>query len=315
MTRPSALLLLLLSSPLVSCGEPTRTQNQRAPIREVVAVTSAPAELIAAVGLEPANLERVGHAESGSWDANWSPSDAELASLVTARRVILMGAEFEPWAQRAGLAPSRTLHLSQGLDPSALISTATVNHTHGKGPAHSHGGLVPTTWTDPDLLRAMIHGTGELIAGVLAVADSPAASDAAVQRRLALEQQLLEYQAALLELKTALAGRRLFAAGHGLEYVARAVDAPLLVTLIDVGPTGSRSDHAASLLEAAAREPDHAGMLVWLGPIDAGFAQGALDDLGLTSVPFDLARGGAGKTVLSRLTASVRALASAAAPK
>ena len=309
MLRLSALSLVLIS--LASCGAKSSTGVERAKIREVVAVASAPAELIASITLEPASLERVG----AEWSADWSPSDADLNSLVTARRVILMGAEFEPWAQRAGLPPSRTLDLSQGLDPSALISTATVTHTHGKGPAHSHGGQVPTTWTDPALLRAMVHGAGELITGVLPIVDSAAASEAAVQRRLALEEQLKDYEAALQELKTALGGRRLFAVAHGLEYIARAADAPLLVTLLEIGAGGSRNDHAASLLEAAAAEPGHAGVLVWLGPIDAAFAQIARDDLALTSVSFDVASGGSGATVLDRLTASVRLLGSTVSVK
>ncbi len=293
---------------LTGCGAEAPAGQARASIRDVVTVASAPAELIASLTLRPENLQRVGD----EWSAKWSPTDEDLAALVTARRVVLMGAEFEPWAQRAGLPPSRTLKLSEGLSASELISTATVTHTHGKGPAHNHGGMVPTTWTDPALLRAMIHGAGELLAGAIPNADdSAAAADAAVAKRLAMEDQLTDYEAALEELKAALAGRKLFATGHGLEYVARAAEAPLHVALLEIDSNGTPNDHAAALLEAAATEPGHAGVLVWHGPIDPAFAEIASGDLGLTSVAFDLGRGGPGATVMTRLSAGVRALTSA----
>ena len=138
--------------------------------------------------------------------------------------------------------------LPAGLDAAALIHTATVSHTHGKGPAHSHGGAVPTTWTDPALLRAMVHGAGELLAGVLETPESAGSAAAAVARQEAFAVSLAEYEAALGDLKTRLAGRRLFAVDHGLEYVARAADAPLLVTLLELEAGGGRNDHAAALL-------------------------------------------------------------------
>ena len=200
-------LPLLFAACLAACSQPSPEGSggaARAAIREVVAAASAPAELIASAALGPEQIERIGHAPGSAW----SPSDEELKALVTARRVVLMGAEFEPWAQRAGLPPSRTLELSDGLDPSLLISTATVTHTHGKGAAHNHGGLIPTTWTDPALLRAMVHGAGELLAGALPIVDDSRAAEAGVERRLALEEQLKDYEASLEELKTALAGRR-----------------------------------------------------------------------------------------------------------
>jgi ABC-type Zn uptake system ZnuABC Zn-binding protein ZnuA len=303
MSRTIAIVLLFVV-PLFGCGAESPTGEARAGIREVVAVASAPAELLASVTVNPADLQRIGD----EWKADWSPTDEDLRAIVTARRVMLMGNEFEPWAQRAGLPPSRTIELSEGLSADDMLFTATVTHTHGEGPAHNHGGVVPTTWTDPALLRAMIHGAGELLAGALAVEDSPAAADAAVQRRLALEEQLKDYESALEELKAGLAGRRLFATAHGLEYVARAVDAELQVTLLEAGPDGKRNDHAAALLEAAAEEPGHAGVLVWLGSVDEEFAEMASTELGLKSVAFDLGRGGSGATVLSRLAASVRAV-------
>lgn len=301
---------------LYSCGAGSGAGSgvgaARATVRDVIAVASAPAELIANLSVGPAGVERLGaDAETGA--LAWAPSDADLKALVTARRVLLLGNEFEPWAQRAGLPPSRTITLAGGLSPDAVLTTATVSHTHGQGPAHSHGGAVPTTWTDPALLRAMVHGAGELLTGVLETPEGPGAADAAVARHQSFGEELLAYEEALEALKSKAAGRRLFAVAHGLEYIARAAEMPLLVTLLEIEAGGGRNDHAAALLEQAASEPGHAGVLVWPGPIDEDFAKVAKEQLALTSVRVELGYGGDGDGLIQRLTQSVTHLTAAIA--
>ncbi len=297
---------------LVSCGDATDTGTERAPLRDVVAVASAPTEFVAQVILGADSIERV---NAGAWTSAWSPSDQDLSSLVTARRVLLIGAEFEPWAQRAGLPPSRTVTLSEGLSPEALLSTATVTHTHGKGPAHSHGGQVPTTWTDPALLRGMVHGAAELLAGVLPTDDEATASAAAVERRRAFEDEVAAYEAALGSLAEAADGRRLFAVAHGFEYIARAAKVEVYVALLEAEDGSGRNDHAATLLGQAAKQPGHAGVLLWPGPIDQEFAAAVEEEFGLQSVAVDLGQGGPGATVLRRVTAGLQVLTEALAGK
>ncbi|QDV08542.1 Periplasmic solute binding protein family protein [Planctomycetes bacterium Poly30] len=312
MPVPRFALLLAVALDGLSCGGASAPGAERAGIREVVTVASAPAELIAEVSVGPGLVERLGADASAG---GWSPSNADLVSLVTARRVLLMGAEFEPWAQRAGLPPSRTITLGDGLSRDAFIATATVSHTHGQGPSHSHGGVVLTVWTDPAQLRAMVHGAGEMLAGVLEAPEAPDAATQAVKRHEAFEAEVAAYEAAIADLKERVGGRRLFAVAHGLEYVARAADAPLLVTLLEIEASGERNDHAAALLEQAAAEPGHAGVLVWLGPIDAPFEKIAKEGLGLTSVRVDLGLEGSGATLLSRMTKSLEGLSAAVAPR
>ena len=304
---------------LAGCGgSDSGEAAERKAARDVVTVASDPAEAIARIALPAGAVERLG---VGTASASWSPTDADLGALTTARRVILVGAEFEPWSQRAGLPPSRTLTLAEGLDPAALISTATVTHTHGKGPAHSHGGVVPTVWTDPALLRGMVHGVGELLAGVLPE-ETAGTAEAATSRRQAFEAELSDYEAALVELKEAAGGRTLFAVAHGLEYVMRAAEAPLSVALLEVDDSGKRNDHAAALLEEEVNKAGdaHAGVLVWIGPsddaIDATFAAIAERSLRLTSVSFDLgasspAEPASAPDLLRRMTASTRRLSAA----
>ncbi|MEM8713198.1 MAG: zinc ABC transporter substrate-binding protein [Planctomycetota bacterium] len=290
---------------LTGCGSDSPDGAERTPLREVVAVASAPAEFFTtvAIGGGPA-VERLGEQLADA--ATWSPSDSDLAALVSARRTLLLGFEFEPWAQRAGLPPSRTITLADGVDAAALISTATVTHTHGNGPAHSHGGIVPTAWTSPQILRTLMHETGERLAGALTLdgADAKRRGDEAVARRTAFEASVSAYEAELTSLQQALRGRALIAAGHGFEYIARAVEAPLTVVLLEDGS----NDHATDLLEQASAKSGHAGVLLWRGEVHQALADAIEAEHGLASLSLDLGSRGEGATVLDRLTVSIRKL-------
>ena len=109
-------------------------------MRPVVAVTSGPAELLAAAVLGSTRVERI--APEGASLLTWRPGDASLDAMVSARRVLVLGDEAEPWLQRAGLPPSRTLRLDAAVPESRWIEVGSVTHTHGGGESHTHGGVV-----------------------------------------------------------------------------------------------------------------------------------------------------------------------------
>lgn len=303
-------LIGCLAVGLTGCSDPadadrpaSRPARRLAP-RDVVAVASGPAELVARALFGPDKVDQVAGAEA-DWRADtWRPSDDELARLVDARAVLTVGAEFEPWAQRAGLPPSRSVVLAAGLDPAALIQVGTLEHTHGGGESHSHGGQVPTFWTDPDLLEAALGAARP------ALSAEPAASSEGQ-----LQGKIQAYRDALADLGPALGGRRLLASGHGLEYIARAAKIELEVCLVESDASGRRDDGGVRDLEASARAGNAAPLLVWLQPIEDEFAKRVRSKLGLTSLHFDT--GGApqadasGPDTLDRLTASVRSLSAA----
>lgn len=290
-TAAAALAAALL---LCSCGgdEARRRDSSR---RAVVAVTSAPAAWLVELsgGALPAEVV----ASAGADPRRWRPDDAALEALVSAERVLLVSEEFEPWTQRAGLPPSRTLELADLVEPDLLLRTTGVEHTHGTGPAHSHGGTVGTIWTDPAALETLPARVAEALGGSGDGLRAPEGLDA--------------YREALTALGAKAAGRAIIATDHGLEYVARAAGVEVRVALLECGPDGPTNQRGILQAEAFAKKEDDAGLLVWVGEAPhSTFAPAAEAEFGLRSIPFDLGAA-PGSDVLGALTASVRALTEA----
>ena len=301
MRAPRPLLALGLLAPtlvLLACGgapEEDAAAASGAVRRPVVAVASGPAALLAEAAVGPDGVERV--APRGADMASWRPDDDALDAMVSARAVLVVGDGFEPWLQRAGLPPSRTVRLDAAVPEGRWIEVGTFTHTHGGGEAHTHGGVVAEAWTDPAILRAMAARSRERLG-------EGAAPDGDLERRIAA------YEAALTDLSEALEGRALIATHHGLEYLCRAAGIELEVTELELDVAGAPpNDAAVRELEAlAGREGAHAGVLVWPGRLDEAFARKARGALGLRSVDFDLGGALDERDTLERLTESTARL-------
>ncbi len=285
-------------------------------MRPVVAVTSGPAELLAAAVLGSTRVERI--APEGASLLTWRPGDASLDAMVSARRVLVLGDEAEPWLQRAGLPPSRTLRLDAAVPESRWIEVGSVTHTHGGGESHTHGGVVAEAWTDPELLRSMAARTRRQLAGAMVESGPVAPAEAPAEAPgEALGARIDAYAAELGALAEALDGRALIATHHGMEYLCRAAGIRLEVTELELdGDAGPPNDDAVRrLAELAAQEGAHAGILVWPGPLDVAFAEKAQQELGLRSLDFDLGAPLAERDTLTRLTQSAARLRAAIAPE
>lgn len=304
---------LLLSTAIALCGcSDRRAGSEGAPgttaLRSVVAVTSGPAELLAAAAVGPDRVERV--APKGAPLDRWRPDDGALDALVSARRVLVLGDEAEPWLQRAGLPPSRTARLEAAVPEGRWIEVGSFTHTHGGGESHTHGGVVAATWTDPDLLRAMALRSDEQLRGALGGGE-------AAQLPAGLEGRIDAYAAELKALAAALDGRALIATHHGMEYLCRWAGIRLEVTELELDGTGAPPNDAAvrELAELAGLEGVHAGVLVWPGRLDPTFAEMAQQELGLRSVDFDLGGTLSDRDTLTRLTRSAVSLRAAIEPE
>ena len=308
MPRPiHSILAALAVASLAACGGDAQPERSaRGPRSNVVAVASGPTQLVAEA-LLGADLVRT-VAPAGTRMADWRPDDEAIRQMVDARRVLVVGGEFEPWLQRTSLPPSRTVTLTDLVPVDRKIEVGAIEHTHGGGESHSHGGIVPTVWTDPVQLRAAI----------AALAESLPASLDGVERtnvqapRAALLGRIDAYEASLRELGATASGRTVIATDHGLEYVARAAEVELEVALLELDGGGPPNDQGVRDLERLAKDPSsHAGVLVWPGAIDAAFAERVQEQLGLVSVHFDLGGevdGPGSSDALERLTASGDAL-------
>lgn len=82
--------------------------------------------------------------------AFWSPAPETIVLYQDADLILLNGAGYAKWAQRASLPASRAVDTS-AVASERYLALDEVSHTHGPEGAHSHGTTAFTTWLDPTL--------------------------------------------------------------------------------------------------------------------------------------------------------------------
>ncbi len=80
--------------------------------------------------------------------AFWSPAAETIADYQRADLVLLNGAGYAAWIQRATLSQSRLVDTSAALADRLIPVDDTVTHSHGPGGDHSHQAAAFTTWLD-----------------------------------------------------------------------------------------------------------------------------------------------------------------------
>ena len=80
--------------------------------------------------------------------AAWSPDAETIADYQLADLVLLNGAGYAGWLQRATLSQSRLVDTSGALADRLIPVDDTVTHSHGPGGDHSHQGMAFTSWLD-----------------------------------------------------------------------------------------------------------------------------------------------------------------------
>jgi len=85
----------------------------------------------------------------------WEPDGDAVASMQEADLVLLNGAGLERWRDRVALAPSRTVELADAYRDQWLTFPDAIQHQHGPEGMHTHTGVDPHVWMDPEL--AIIH--------------------------------------------------------------------------------------------------------------------------------------------------------------
>ena len=83
--------------------------------------------------------------------AFWSPDADTIAAFQAADLILLNGAGYAKWVERAALPSSRVVNTSGGFTDQLLPIEGTVTHSHGPEGEHEHAELAFTTWLDPEL--------------------------------------------------------------------------------------------------------------------------------------------------------------------
>ena len=83
--------------------------------------------------------------------AYWSPDPETIASYQTADLILLNGANYAKWVDRATLPVSKVVDTSASFASQYIRLEGTVTHSHGPEGEHEHTGWAFTTWLDPTL--------------------------------------------------------------------------------------------------------------------------------------------------------------------
>ena len=82
--------------------------------------------------------------------AHWWPTPAQITQVAEADLLLANGADFEGWLKTASLPTGLVVPAAKGF--SAIVLEGQT-HSHGKGGEHSHAGIDPHVWMDPDIYQ------------------------------------------------------------------------------------------------------------------------------------------------------------------
>ncbi|MGB5294118.1 MAG: metal ABC transporter substrate-binding protein [Thermoanaerobaculia bacterium] len=95
--------------------------------------------------------------------AYWAPAPEVIADYQQADLILLNGAGYEKWLERASLPASKLVDTSVAVESSYIPLDEGVVHTHGPEGEHSHKGWAFTTWLDPMIAIAQAQAVQEAL--------------------------------------------------------------------------------------------------------------------------------------------------------
>ena len=148
--------------------------------------------------------------------ADWSPDAETVAAYQAADLVLLNGASYARWVQRASLPRARLVDTSAAFRDRLIAQDAATTHIHGPEGAHSHADVAFTTWLDPALAILQARAVAN------AFAEARPEHEAAFGAGLAaLETALGELDARLAEATRAIGETPLLFSHPVYQYFAR----------------------------------------------------------------------------------------------
>lgn len=81
--------------------------------------------------------------------ALWSPDAKTIEAYQKAALIVINGAQFEKWVDKAALPQSRIVDTTRPLKDELITLKDAVRHSHGKSGEHTHEGIDGHTWLDP----------------------------------------------------------------------------------------------------------------------------------------------------------------------
>lgn len=204
---------LLLGLP--GCGDGDQPQRPRRTGPPVI-YTTLPATtwMVQELVGELANVT-LPQVPEGTDPAFWQPSDETLAAYQQADLIVLNGAEYEQWAVRMTLPPSRVVDASKSFAARFINAGPAITHSHGDD-QHTHNAIDGHTWLDPILAIRQSVTIRDAVKRLLP--EHHAAIDA---HHAALVKQLQDLDGRLRALGTLPEGEVLVASHPAYNYLAR----------------------------------------------------------------------------------------------
>ena len=272
-----AFILLLI---IAACGgngpEPTAPIAEEAPDRLLVYTVSYPLAYFAE-RLGGAEVEVVFPAPPDEDPAFWSPDAETIAAYQNADLILLNGAGYAKWVERATLPSSRLVDTTANAADRLLELSGTVTHSHGPEGEHEHQGWAFTTWLDPTLAIEQARAVAAALRSRLPESDAGIA-----ERLVALEDDLTALDARFAAAAESIGEEPLLFSHPVYQYFIHRyqLNGHEIHWEPDVEPDGKMLSELGHILDH-----DAARWMLWEGvPMDATVA--ALDEREISSVVF-----------------------------
>ena len=210
--------------------------------------------------------------------AFWSPDADTIAAFQAADLIVLNGAGYAKWVDRAALPSSKVVNTSGGFADRLLPLQDVVTHSHGPEGDHEHEGYAFTTWLDPELATLQ----AQTIAAAIALERPEQESE--IQRHLdSLKGGLLDIDSRLQVAAEALGEEPLLFSHPVYQYLINRYG--LNGVEVHWEPDQTPDSHAWGHLEEKLKTHP-AKWMVWEGePLEA--TVGGLAERGIGSIVFD----------------------------
>lgn len=269
-------LMIILGACGGSGPEPAPQVTEDAPDRLLVYTVNHPLAYFAE-RLGGDGVEVVFPAPPDEDPAYWSPDAEAIAAYQGADLILLNGAGYAKWVERATLPASKMVDTTAGATDRLVELSGTATHSHGPEGEHEHQGWAFTTWLDPTLALEQAR----------AVADAleqrrPQAGAAIRENLTALGADLSALDARLAAAATAIGDEPLLFSHPVYQYfISRySINGHQVHWEPDVAPDGKMWSELGHILGH-----DQARWMVWEDePISDTVA--ALEDRGVKSVVF-----------------------------
>lgn len=210
--------------------------------------------------------------------AFWKPTDQQIASYQSADLILMNGATYSKWAEKATLPRAKQVDTSATFKKQFIVIANATTHSHGPGGEHSHAGTAFTTWIDFQQAIAQAEAVRNALTKKL-----PAAKNEIESRFSTLRGELEALDARLLAVGKKLGQQPLVASHPVYHYFARRYGLNLKSVLWEPEevPTDAQM---AELQKLLASHP--AKWMIWEGePAKASVEK--IKSLGLQSTVFD----------------------------